>query len=521
MEKFILFTLCFAVNSYVYSQTLSTFNLAENNTKALINDGGVFFNHPINDIPGYEVPAGSGLKTVYAMTFMYGAITQGSQLRFSGQTYTPLSDQFKGPLTADGLAQADQTGIWDANSLFPITKQEILDHIQNYNTLGYVMPSSIANWPAHGDVSLGFDFNLAPFIDVDGDNNYNPLFGDYPCIRGDRAVYVIMNDNADVHASGGQALGIEMHYLFYQYETTDDLNNTTFVHGKVINRSTEFLSDFKVGVWMDADLGCPFDDYYGSDNPRNIMYFYNGDNFDETCIGASGYEAAPPAFGVLALSTDFEHIGVMDNAFGMSPSTPLHFWNFMNGYNIDGSPWIEPIGGAQTNFMYPGDPADPTSQNVEAVAGNAPGDRRGLATINAGDLPAGSSRTFDFAFIYHEDGSNNIDNVTGLKTTAEFVQNFFDAQNEDCLSATSGLPQMDVTALSIYPNPTTGEFNISIGAQFSNAEVEIFDISGRSVTEPLKLTTTETAIRLDQPSGVYLVMLTIDGQKVVKHIILE
>ena len=521
MEKLTLLLLCFVLNGVAMSQTLSTFNLVENNANARINDGGIFFNDPIANIPGYEVPVGSGSSTVYAMSFMYGAMDVNGQLRFSGQTYTPLSDQFKGPLTADGLAQADQTGFWDANSLFTITKEEIDYHINNFQVPGYVPSANLNNWPAHGDVSEGFDFNLAPFYDRNANGSYDPFEGDYPCIRGDRAVYVIMNDNADVHASGGQSLGIEIHYLFYQYETTDDLNNTTFVHAKVINRSTQFLSDFKVGVWMDADLGCPFDDYYGSDNPRNLMYFYNGDDFDQYCAGLTGYQATPPAFGVVALSEDFEHMGVMDNAFGMSPSTPLHFWNFMNGNNIDGSPWIEPIGGAQTNFMYPGDPADPTSQNVEAVAGNAPGDRRGLATINAGDLPAGSERTFDFAFIYHEDGSNNLNNVTGLKSTAEFVQNFFDAQNVDCLTATSGLPQMDVTELSIYPNPTTGEFNISIGTQFSNAEVEIFDILGRSVTEPLKLTTTETAIRLEQPSGVYFVMLTIDGQQIVKQIILE
>ncbi len=193
----------------------------------------------------------------------------------------------------------------------------------------------------------------------------------------------------------------------------------------------------------------------------------------------------------------------------------------MNGNNIDGSPWLEPIGGAQTNFMYPGDPADPTSQDVEVVAGNAPGDRRGLATINAGDLPSGSERTFDFAFIYHGGGSSNLDNVTGLKTTGEFVQNFYDALNVDCLSATSGLPQMDGTELSIYPNPTTGEFNISIGTQFSNAEIEIYDLSGRRIGDVLKLTSSDTNIRLSQPSGVYLVILNIDEQKITKHIILE
>lgn len=519
MEKYLLLALSLCLKSAVFSQIVSTTNLQENNVKALITDGGVFFSHPVNGA-AYEVPIGSGLSTTYAMSFMYGALDENGQVRFSGQTYTPLSDQFKGPLTADGLAQADQTGFWDAGSLFSITKQEIDYHINNYGVLGYVPSLNLNNWPAHGDVTQGFDYYLAPFIDINSDGIYSPVDGDYPCIRGDRAVYVIMNDNADVHASGGQALGIEMHYLFYQYATNDELNNTTFVHGKVINRSTEFLADLKVGVWMDGDIGGPADDYFGSDNPRNIMYFYNADDFDEQSLGIMGYGAAPPAFGVVALTTDFEHIGSLDSS-PTAPTTAVHYWNFMNGNNTNGSPWIEPIGGAQTNFMYPGDPADPTSQNVEAVAGNAPGDRRGLATIHAGDLPAGSERTFDFAFIYAGDGSSNLDNVTELKNVGEFVQNFVDAQNVDCLSATAGLPLIDGAELSIYPNPTTGEFTISLGTQFSHAKMEVLDITGRSVTETVQLTASQTAIRLVQPAGVYFVILTIDGQKIAKHIILE
>ena len=40
------------------------------------------------------------------------------------------------------------------------------------------MPSSIANWPAHGEE--GYSYFLAPFKDVNGNEVYDPENGDYP-----------------------------------------------------------------------------------------------------------------------------------------------------------------------------------------------------------------------------------------------------------------------------------------------------------------------------------------------------
>ena len=79
-----------------------------------------------------------------------------------------------------------------------MTAVEINNHILNYQSPGYIIPNDILNWPAHGDTTLGNSLGMlpyiAPFIDVDNDDIYNPSQGDYPCIKGDEAVYIVMND---------------------------------------------------------------------------------------------------------------------------------------------------------------------------------------------------------------------------------------------------------------------------------------------------------------------------------------
>ena len=181
-------TLFFAVGMSIYgnAQSVNEYSLDLNNVDAIVNDGGVFFNDYSNSFHGYEVPNGSGLNAMYALCFWYGGVDVNGQLKLSAQKYEVLDDQFRGPLTILGQAEPPQSGTW-TNAIFPITKSEIVAHQANYATPGYVVPPNILYWPAHGDVTLEQDYYLAPFVDTDGDGTYNPMAGDYPCIRGDNA----------------------------------------------------------------------------------------------------------------------------------------------------------------------------------------------------------------------------------------------------------------------------------------------------------------------------------------------
>ena len=327
-----------------------------------------------------------------------------------------------------------------------------------------------------------------------------------------------MNDKGGLHGTGGEPIGIEMHYLFYEFDGIPEIENTTFVHLKMINRGTQTLNDFKVSTFLDGDIGYFGDDYIGSDSSRNLLFFYNGDNFDETTAGSIGYESAPPAIGLLSLANDFESMGIAD-----AGTNAAQYWSNMNGRDVSDLAWAHPITMGPISYMFPSDPGDALQMNSEAALMNAPGDRRGLATINVGTLTTFSEHTFDYAVIYNRNLISNIDNASELKNVADIVQDFFDTSfANDCVSDTTlNLSELAETEFSIYPNPSTGEFTISFENNFSNAQVEILDISGRVVLDNIELEFKETKIELNQPSGVYLLHLIVDGQKTIKRIILE
>ena len=517
------FTLCLCVG-FAFAggaQSVNTSTLDLNNADALITDGGVFFNNESSSSPGLAIPSGSQLNTVFSMAFWYGGLDVNGQLKLSAQEYENFADQWTGPLTV-GSGQTTSSTVWAYQQLFSVTKAEIVDFQNNYMNPGYVVPNSISSWPAHGDISEGYDYYLAPFVDVDGDGIYDPHNdGDYPCIRGDQAIYLIMNDAAYAHASGGDPIGLEMHYMFYEYDTQlDDRANTIFVHGKLINRGTQTLYDFKTSVFMDADIGNSADDYFGSDSTRNLMCFYNGDNVDETTAFVQGYGENPPAAGIVSLSQDFESIGLIDGDI----STAAQYWYLMNGNSISGAPWTNPVTSNPTSFVYSSDPMSTTAVDSEQAQMNPPGERRGLATLDFGTLQPAQEREFDFAVIYNRNGGNNIQHASELRLVADNIQQFADSSfANDCFAdqGTIGIEPIKVENFSIHPNPSNGQFTLAVDADLSNVQAKITDLTGRVVMDVFNVTSAETQIQVNEPAGVYFLQLSVDGRESVKRIVLK
>lgn len=496
-----------------------TLNL--NNADALITDGGVFFRDETTGSSGFAIPSGSQLHTFSSMAFWYGGIDVNGQLKLSAQQYDNFADQWTGPLTV-GYGQTTPSIVWAYQNLFSITKAEIIDFQNNFMNPGYVVPNSISNWPAHGEVSLGYDYYLAPFVDVNGDGVYNPhQDGDYPCIRGDHAVYLIMNDGAYLHASGGDPIGLEMHYMFYEYnEPSNQKANTIFVHGKLINRGAQTLQNFKASVFLDGDIGNYDDDYFGSDSTRSLMYFYNGDNLDESNAVSSGYGENPPAAGIMSLSQDFESIGLVD----ANVTTAAQHWNLMNGMDAAGVPWTNPSTSNITKYAFASDPMSATETDSEYAQANSPGERRGVATLNLGTFLPAQEYEFDLAVIYNRNIADNIQNASELSLVADEIQDFADLSFEnDCIENqnTIGVEELTTGDFLIYPNPSEGKFTISLNTEFSNAQMQITDLSGRNVLKRMELLSQKTLVEFNHPSGIYLLKIFIDGKKKIKRLVLK
>ena len=325
--------------------------LGINNVRALIHTGGDMW----WDLQGkakYEVPAGGGVSALFAGAIWVGGHDANGQLKIAAQKFRQTGiDYWPGPLVTIGpeIATVSQEICREYDKHFVISKEIVKEFREWYacsldpecNTEesfpGYQVPDIITNWPAHGPEG-GYDYNLAPFWDVDGDGYYNPSNGDFPyyefanegitddpdCLRprnrapklfGDNTLWWVYNDKGNIHTeTNGASIGMEFRAQAFAFTTNDELNDMTFYNYNIINRSTYTLYDTYFGVWTDADLGYAKDDYTGCDVQRGLGYMYNGDNNDETAEGISGYGEQPPAIGIDFFEGPYQDNDIKDNS---------------------------------------------------------------------------------------------------------------------------------------------------------------------------------------------------------------
>jgi hypothetical protein len=74
--------------------------------------------------------------------------------------------------------------------------------------------------------------------------------------------------------------------------------------------------------------------------------------------------------------------------------------------------------------------------------------------------------------------------------------------------------------IQVYPNPARDMINLSFGSmQYKTAIVKITDISGKLISsDTFHNLSTATIDLTGSPKGIYILNLTIDGQKLIKKI---
>lgn len=318
--------------------------LTINNVRAYLETNGTMW---FKEIAQYEIPKGSGKTSMFAAALWIGGLDVNQQLKLAAVRFRQVGDDFwTGPLTLNG-ASVDQVTCKEYDKHFKITRAEVEAHRGSWNEetnsfeSGYVIPNSIKNWPAHGDVEKGQSFYLAPFFDRDNDGVYRPEKGDYPyydldndlcpwteqnielaqqdalpktpeelagntngmiyadhVLKGDETLYWIFNDKGGQHTeSQGEPIGLEIRGQAFGFATNDEINNMTFYSYEIINRSTFELTQTFFSQWVDPDLGYADDDYVGCDVTRGLGYCYNGYDIDGQGL-AQHYGNHPPAVGV-------------------------------------------------------------------------------------------------------------------------------------------------------------------------------------------------------------------------------
>jgi hypothetical protein len=526
-------TAALALFSFVSFGQITT-QVDANNVNATISDNGFFFTDSQNASAGYEVPAGSGNNAIFTGSFWFGGPDVNGQLKIAAQQFDgDGADYYVGPTTrhAGQVADAALSSAFFGQTIWTVTQADIDDHIANYQSSTYTMPNDLENWPAHGDTSIGsFDGMLpfiAPFVDVNGNGQYDPSNGDYPCIKGDHATYTIMNDAEGIHfGSMAGPVGIEAHFMFYQYTSIPELENTTFIDVEVVNMGTQTIFDTRASFFLDPDLGDYNDDYIGTDTNRNMVYVYNADNFDGPSSGQPGYGAEPPAVGLKILSHELSSSISYSNAatFPMGPPVQTtHFYSAMDGNYSDGSDQVDGLGNP-TDYTFYGDPNDSLSWS-EFQLGNAPGDRRCIASLDAGvfgpDFTYGAAnrQTYSYAIIFAK-GSAHLNSVTELQSASDFVQNHYDNMTSNCFDLqVAGISEASIVEFAIAPNPNTGAFTVQLPTA-ENATAQILDAQGRIVFEQ-GLKQGANALAVDLQSGVYFVTVSTGNASSMQRMIIR
>jgi hypothetical protein len=340
----------------------STF-LETNNVRAMIHTAGNLWQVPNQNFSQYEVPKNSGIMAVFTSALWLGGVDVNGQLKLAALRYRDGQDYWTGPLSINSaLTDSDNCLKYDRHY---VSKQDeirsfddwfqlgLTDAINGTNTQSklypnYKVPQIIKDWPAHGDISQGQDYYLAPFYDRDENGVYEWENGDYPwydfkkekacksdrkvSLYGDENFWWVMNDKGNIHTeTGADPIGMEIRAQAFAFATNDEINNMTFYNYELINRGTQTLFDTYFGSFVDAALGDPYDDYVGCDVNRGLAYVYNGDSYDGDNFGFKGYGNNPAAVGVDFFEGPFQDNDNIDNAFGINENEALNGIGFGDG----------------------------------------------------------------------------------------------------------------------------------------------------------------------------------------------
>lgn len=386
-------------------------------------------------------PAGQPeISSIFAAGLWLGGFDEEFNLKLAAQTYRRESrnDWWPGPLTEDGMTDFSQCRDWDM--VFSVTNEDVKKqrrNIQHYSQLGLPIPKekipeNILYWPAIGNPYFseryGFDLpqsdqGLAPYFDFNNDGLYNPVDGDFPILGldncatsvetriPDEMLFWIFNDAGGFHTnSGGDASRFEFRVQAFAFDAGNELDHMTFYRYQMVNRGHSILDSTYIGLWVDFDLGCPFNDYIGSYPDLDLAFAYNMDEFGGLnhgceCGSIPTYCDHIPAIGLNLLrgplNDQGEYVGMSHfmlynnrgNFTGpiatTDPTNATEYYRYLTGHFMDGRPLTiggdgyRPVGGTKTNFAFPGNPSDPDAWSM-CSEDLEPGDRRSL--ISTGPL---------------------------------------------------------------------------------------------------------------------------------------
>ncbi|OFY87026.1 MAG: hypothetical protein A3K10_03500 [Bacteroidetes bacterium RIFCSPLOWO2_12_FULL_31_6] len=399
-------------------------NLDLNNINATVGYDGLFTSYsnpnPNGITPGFEAPSGNNTHTISGANLWIAGKNLDSAYASANtaEIYMEKTYGNSGPIM--DFSEYTKHYDFDWDRVWKINNYDLIYHVNNWMNGGYQPIEVIANWPAHGDTTIGQAFYLAPFVDNNGDGIYNPYAGDYPKIKGQQAIYFIYNSERDkIQNYSNENMKVEVHGMAYVYNCSSDsaINNTVFVDFKVYNRSNLTFDSTYIGVMAYMNIGDLADDYMGTDVDRNSVYAYNGDLIDENDSNTtySGYLSKTPAQSMTLLKGAKQDNDGIDNNFGINANETINGLGFGDGIS-DNEYWgmeVSPIYLPYTSCFGPNFYAIYSSEFYSLLKGYWPFD--GSSIVYGGNgVAASTGGTVPCKYLYPNNSDSYFYGTQGL-----------------------------------------------------------------------------------------------------------
>jgi hypothetical protein len=281
------------------------------------------------------------------------------------------------------------------------------------------------------------------------------------------------------------------------------INNTTFLHVEVFNRSTDTLYKTYFSNFMDADLGCSENDRIGCDTALDLFYTYNGilggnscDSGNACLSGSKGYGCDKVALGATFLNGKMSSFNGIENSntkYGL-PTSCNHFRNYQTALWKDELPF-RPFGcdfgctNPNINYYYLGDPwivNQWSEENPQVGPVILPGERIMHAAIFLDTFSPNQMKSIDMAIVTSfSNDTTPFSEIKKLKRDIATVRNLYQHSNP-CIvqSVINGIEELEsANHLVIYPQPNRGIFTLE--SEVPILKISITDLQGKLVLEKI------------------------------------
>jgi len=480
-----------------------------NNIKASVAMHGDLWWRPDSMDAGCFFPKTTKKNPAFVGALWMSGHDQMANLATSAQTYRYGTDFWPGPASTSGALSYTVSEKWAR--IWKVSYIDINNFKAQSNHTTANTPAVILEWPAKNNpyakgragVALTVTTDMAPFVDVNADGNYNPLQGDYPELKGDQMLWWVFNDNGPTHSNTQTApIGVEVKARAYAYSRgISAVNNIVFYEYDIRNVSNLNYSDYRVALWSDVDQGFYNDDYIAFDSTRRMAICMNGDAIDGMNSEPNAYGATPPVTGYTLLQlpgdngTNYVPAGSFmyfnnDNTVMGNPQSAPEYSSYMRAMWRDGQHLVNDYvghgvntkgrgAGPQTNYVFPGNPRN-ASEWSECQSTNAIGDRRMVLSSPDYAFNGGTSIKFAFALVVTDTShKNTCDSISfdGVKALADTAWKYYRTPLTPIgVSVQQLAAQKDY---KLFPNPAKDVLHITW--QGSAPELKVYDVNGRSM----------------------------------------